>query len=94
MTIARNKFIENATDRDLLDAWRAGDSDGKGFGIGDDDEDDEDKTSGQTPTDAALAEGYTVLRDLDPLGSILCTDDNGIFIVVCNGYGPWAVKVA
>ncbi len=42
---------------------------------------------------AVASEGWAVVQDLDPEGTILCRKADGSHAVVMDMHGPWAVDV-
>jgi hypothetical protein len=80
--------------QDLIDAYDRGKDRGKGYDLDYEDEDlAEDVIQEMTPYDGAKAAGMTKIQELDEYGHSVVAWDVYKWVVIADGYGPWAVDV-
>jgi hypothetical protein len=80
--------------QDLIDAWYRGRDRGEGYDLDYEDEDlAEDVIQEMTPYEGAEAAGMTKVQELDDRGEFVVTWDVYKWVVIADGYGPWAVDV-
>lgn len=73
------------TDEEALASWKKENNAGNGYAVGEE---------FMSPANAAEAEGYTEINEIDPTGNVLCMDGDGDdVIVICDANGPWACKI-
>lgn len=72
--------------QDLIDAWCRGNDRGEGYAP-------DDTTKDMTPYEAAEAAGMTKEQELDDRGAFVLAWDVYKWVVIADGYGPWAVDV-
>jgi len=70
-------------DKDYMDEFSKMNDSGQGFPVGAD---------SMTPREAAQDETYEVLHE-DCEGNVLCLDEQGQLVVICDIHGPWACIV-
>lgn len=79
---------------DLIDAYDRGKDRGEGYDLDYEDEDlAEDVIQEMTPYDGAKAAGMTKIQELDEYGHFVVAWDVYKWVVIADGYGPWAVDV-
>jgi len=80
--------------QDLIDAWYRGNDRGEGYDLDYEDEDlAEDVIQEMTPYEGAEAAGMTKIQRLDDRGAFVVAWDVYRWVVIADGYGPWAVDV-
>ena len=73
------------SDKEITTSWSQGNDAGLGFPVG---------AEGQSPWDAAEAEGYEHIREFDTnceLGTNVVAWDGSDWVAICSG--PWAVVI-
>lgn len=74
---------QKITGVDALNYWRKENNAGNGYAVGEE---------FMSPAEAADAEEYSEIEEIDPTGNVICMDGNDI-IVICDANGPWACKI-